>query len=299
MVLISGYLGAIGAFLTHPRTRTIRGSFSENFSCVTQHTIMHALGVLDQMPVRFLPFPKLANAETYTPDTLILKDAAEQRYWIDILERNVASVLRILHNEAETKEENTRQFEMFSKNYRAHLAKLRESPHIYGHLSVRALLNLKEQCLHEVGFKDLFCREKKKDVELSLQLFPQIIAQINQITCFKDKVRKLVENVWAGNMFDWGSMHIMDLLQSNQLTFENALKKISVPPRINQIDQFIARLETKKYEKVVIFADNSGADFVLGIIPFARFLLEQGSVVVLAANSFPAINDITVLSIIS
>ncbi len=39
--------------------------------------------------------------------------------------------------------------------------------------------------------------------------------------------------------------------------------------------------------------DNAGADIVLGMLPLARELLRMGSEVVLAANTQPAINDIT------
>ncbi|KAL9324227.1 hypothetical protein ACSQ67_009084 [Phaseolus vulgaris] len=45
--------------------------------------------------------------------------------------------------------------------------------------------------------------------------------------------------------------------------------------------------------QVIIFVDNSGADIILGIMPFARELLRRGSQVVLAANDLPSINDVT------
>ena len=48
-----------------------------------------------------------------------------------------------------------------------------------------------------------------------------------------------------------------------------------------------------RYRKALFFCDNSGADFVLGMIPFARELLKHGTDVCLVANSLPAINDIT------
>lgn len=47
------------------------------------------------------------------------------------------------------------------------------------------------------------------------------------------------------------------------------------------------------FRRVLIFVDNAGADVVLGMIPFVRELLSLGCEVVLAANSLPAINDIT------
>jgi type II pantothenate kinase len=46
----------------------------------------------------------------------------------------------------------------------------------------------------------------------------------------------------------------------------------------------------------MMFLDNSGADLVLGMLPFARVLLKQGTKVVLAANTSPSVNDITVTS---
>ncbi|OMO51484.1 hypothetical protein COLO4_37644 [Corchorus olitorius] len=45
--------------------------------------------------------------------------------------------------------------------------------------------------------------------------------------------------------------------------------------------------------QAVIFVDNSGADVILGILPFARELLRRGTQVVLAANDLPSINDVT------
>lgn len=43
----------------------------------------------------------------------------------------------------------------------------------------------------------------------------------------------------------------------------------------------------------LIFVDNSGVDIVLGILPFARQLLQRGTKVILCANRSPALNDIT------
>jgi len=47
------------------------------------------------------------------------------------------------------------------------------------------------------------------------------------------------------------------------------------------------------YTKALILLDNSGADAVLGVIPFARELVRMGVKVVLSSNSLPALNDIT------
>ena len=52
------------------------------------------------------------------------------------------------------------------------------------------------------------------------------------------------------------------------------------------------------YRRVVMFVDNAGADIVLGMLPFARELLRTGADVIVAANSQPAINDITAAELI-
>lgn len=39
--------------------------------------------------------------------------------------------------------------------------------------------------------------------------------------------------------------------------------------------------------------DNSGADFILGIVPFARELIRRGTSIIFCANKEPSLNDIT------
>lgn len=42
-----------------------------------------------------------------------------------------------------------------------------------------------------------------------------------------------------------------------------------------------------------IFVDNSGVDVILGVLPFVRALLARGTSVILCANEWPALNDVT------
>lgn len=52
-------------------------------------------------------------------------------------------------------------------------------------------------------------------------------------------------------------------------------------------------LQRSAFQRVMLFVDNAGADVVLGMLPLARELLRNGAQVVMAANSIPAINDVT------
>ncbi|GAY46165.1 hypothetical protein CUMW_094890 [Citrus unshiu] len=62
---------------------------------------------------------------------------------------------------------------------------------------------------------------------------------------------------------------------------------------IDDLETFKVKWSKKAWKKAVIFVDNSGADIILGILPFARELLRRGTQVILAANDLPSINDVT------
>ncbi|PIO55022.1 hypothetical protein TELCIR_23600, partial [Teladorsagia circumcincta] len=65
------------------------------------------------------------------------------------------------------------------------------------------------------------------------------------------------------------------------------------PWLIDSYDEFQSSLKLKPYNCAAIFVDNSGADFILGVIPFARELLRRGSRVIIVSNLSPALNDLT------
>ncbi len=49
-----------------------------------------------------------------------------------------------------------------------------------------------------------------------------------------------------------------------------------------------------RYKQAMFFCDNAGSDFVLGLMPFCRWLALRGTRVIIAANRLPALNDMTV-----
>lgn len=46
---------------------------------------------------------------------------------------------------------------------------------------------------------------------------------------------------------------------------------------IDNLDTWIERLEGPAHRQAAIFIDNSGFDAILGMLPFARFLLSRGT----------------------
>ncbi|KAJ2711861.1 hypothetical protein H4R19_003047 [Coemansia spiralis] len=318
-----GFLGATGAFFkteepptpaspatpTGPRTprrpaperRAKAYSFTENFSIAgaIADEAVGALGTLDREPSKLMALPQLVNtgAQPYHPDTVDLSQQPQQQsYWIAAMERNTHGLLDLAASGALpscTDADSQQRLERFVELYLQHLHRLRERPLAYGAMSVRALLGLREQCLHEVGLEDIFAGVKQRETDAALAALPALLEQTDTLPA-DERVRQLLQNVLAGNMFDWGSTALREELASGQLDLARARARIHWQSRFDNTDAFVRRMAAgPAYRRAVVFVDNSGADVCLGVLPFARLLVERGTVVVLAANSRPALNDVT------
>ncbi|KAJ1729003.1 hypothetical protein LPJ61_003732 [Coemansia biformis] len=321
-----GFLGATGAFFTaendaptpasaspvtaagprEPRRapaerRAKAYSFTENFSIAgaIADEAVGALGMLDREPTKLMALPQLANSsdQPYQPDTVDLsQEPQQQSYWISAMERNTNGLLDLAATGALPScgdDESRQRLERFVELYLKHLQRLRERPLAYGAMSVRALLGLREQCLHEVGLEDIFAGVKQRETDAALAALPALLAQTDALES-GERVRQLLHNVLAGNMFDWGSTALREELASGSLDLSRARARIHWKSQFDNTDAFVRRLELGgAYARAVVFVDNSGADVCLGVLPFARLLAQQGTSVVLAANSRPALNDVT------
>ncbi|CAG8442127.1 6555_t:CDS:10 [Acaulospora colombiana] len=296
-----GYLGAVGAFLKH-RTRHRACSFSEilTFPQMITEGSVNAYGILESTPTKLVVFPKLHDLTNYNPDTAMLTDSVSQHYWIDVLEDNLQSLVELAikwnSNGDDQKQDVQTRASTFDTLFRSHLTRLRDHPTMYGALTIRNLLNLREQCLHEIGFPDIFAKVKAGENKTALRDLKDLLEKVDSVQDVEGKIEFLIDNMLAGNMFDWGSSQTLEMLRKGELTFEAARKKIRKPEHLNKLRLFTERITSRakpKLKKAVIFVDNSGADIVLGVIPFARFLISMDMDVILAANSFPAVNDVT------
>ncbi|PIA15353.1 fumble-domain-containing protein, partial [Coemansia reversa NRRL 1564] len=140
-------------------------SFTENFSITGSIAdAVGSLGMLDRAPARLMALPQLDSspAQPYQPDTVDLTRAPQlQAYWISAMERNTHGLLELAEDGALELGGDAR-LEQFVALYLDHLRRLRERPLAYGAMSVRALLGLREQCLHEVGLDDIFSSIKRR-----------------------------------------------------------------------------------------------------------------------------------------
>ncbi|KAL5195807.1 Uncharacterized protein HKD37_20G057574 [Glycine soja] len=117
------------------------------------------------------------------------------------------------------------------------------------------------------------------DVLLPCRLREQVLKELG----FRDIFKKIkdVENANAISLFE-NVVHLNDAIEDEGKRLENLVRGI-----------FAGNIFDLGASQVIIFVDNSGADIILGILPFARELLRHGSQVILAANDLPSLNDVT------
>ena len=134
-----------------------------------------------------------------------------------------------------------------------------------------------------------------------MQVLPDLLQDLDSMEP-RDRLLALIQGVLAANIFDWGARECVAKYQEGLILsiYRDARERLSKRPwRVDDFDKLAAvwlrPLEegVPPYRRTVIFADNAGADIVLGLLPLARELLRMGGDVILAANALPAINDIT------
>ena len=175
-----------------------------------------------------------------------------------------------------------------------YLDALETDPTKFGRLDILAICIQRERVLRQFKFDDPYRLVKATQNEAALAILPQVIAELDA-TPAGARATLLVEGIFAGNIFDLGVEPTLELFKSGQLDFYGTRAKLKPRPwHVDGLDLWVDRwLHHPPYRSAILFVDNAGVDIVLGMIPFARFLLDRGTNVVLTANSTPSLNDIT------
>ncbi|KAJ1353335.1 hypothetical protein KIN20_009941 [Parelaphostrongylus tenuis] len=243
------------------------------------------------------PFPLLAeNIQVYKPDVADLNlDCEAREFWIHTFEKSVDGVVKKAIESQTNCSTALQRVQVFREKFLEQLRIIREKPFAYGNSNVRNLLDLREQLLNEQDFDDSYLSQKTMENAAAVSELSSLLKSIDEIVSDRQRLFRVTRGLLAGNVFDWGAQKVIEMMESKDgLSFSLAIS--SIPDRpwlIDAYDEFEFSLESKSYNCAAIFVDNSGADFVLGVIPFARELLRRGSKVILISNLSPALNDLT------
>ncbi|KAK9129184.1 hypothetical protein Sjap_009671 [Stephania japonica] len=215
--------------------------------------------------------------------------------WVDLFLNSVTSFRQRAENDTTVPDAHSKA-EKFAQRYTEMLEEMKKDPESHGGPPDCILLcRLREQVLRELGFRDIFKKVKDEENAKAISLFGDVVHLNDSIEEEDTRVENLVRGIFAGNIFDLGSAQLAEIFAKDGMSFLASCQNLVPRPWvIDDLNAFKLKWSKKLWKKVIIFVDNSGADIILGILPFARELLRHGSqVVVLAANDLPSINDVT------
>jgi len=246
-----------------------------------------------------VPLPLLADPKNYIACTMDLITQAEQRdYWLGSFARHFRrlldeAVVVAVHDGNEETDARARA-DQCAGEFGDILDALAADPEQLGQLDILGVCNLREQVLRRGQFDDPYRLAKQRENVAALALLPALLVELDPLED-KKRIERLIEGVFAGNIYDLGATDVADELAAHGVDFHGTRKKLAPRPwLIDHLDAWQERLDKgPAYRAAVMFVDNAGCDVVLGMIPLARELLKRGTEVILTANTLPTLNDIT------
>jgi type II pantothenate kinase len=243
--------------------------------------------------------PLLADAAGYEPATWELTyDEARRGYWVDLFRDHFPKLLAEAEREAadlgQDLDDLRQRGEAAERELSAYLDDVSAQPAQYAPLTILDLCWQRERVLRRHGFEDPYRLAKKRENEQSLGRLPAVLAELDALPPAQQR-EAVVRGLFAGNIFDLGASKTIDMFQDgNAVDFHGTLAKLKPRPWfVDDLDAWLERLQGPAHRAALIFVDNAGPDVVLGIMPFARMLLQRGTRVILTANSAASLNDVT------
>lgn len=241
-------------------------------------------------------FPLLADPATYVACQWDLTYDPERRaYWIGVFRDHFPTLIAEARREAADRGvDQDAALEQAQLRFDEHLDIVTRAPGAFGRLDVMAFCWKRETVLHELAIPDPYRLVKQLENASALALIPALLAELDALSP-ADRTAKLIEGVFAGNIFDMGALETIEMFEQGPVNFDQVRGKLKPRPwRFDALDAWQDRLHDATAPRAaILFVDNAGPDIVLGMIPFARDLVARGTTVVLAANTEPSLNDVT------
>lgn len=239
---------------------------------------------------------QLKNPDQYRPfDWSLLAHPGDFDYWVGLFEKFPDNIERRLHEDGLTGPGHEERWAAFRDEYATGMAVIRDNPRTpEGEVTTITLCRFRQGMLRKHGFIDPYVQVKAHENAAAVRLYRETVGRIDACP-IPQRWELLLRALFAGNMFDLGAPITADLYHNGQMNFLDSLGRVPDRPWfIDDADALRERLYPKPaYRQILFFVDNAGTDIVLGVIPTVRELAREGSRVVMAANSLPALNDMT------
>lgn len=109
------------------------------------------------------------------------------------------------------------------------------------------MLEYQEDILRSNSFKDFWQAQKEKETSVALSEFSDRITFLDSIENPDDKWLELALGILAGNVFDWGSKAVMDILEAEtEFNLSHAMSTIEKRPWFSDdLDPWIERIKVR------------------------------------------------------
>ncbi len=236
---------------------------------------------------------QLRNVAAYRPCDWDLKaDADGRAYWLHHFREHAEVLLPLIA--AEHPEASATERAAFRADYLAIFEHVAAHPEAYPRIDILLFDELRTELQARYGYRDPFRGLKARETDAALALLPGVLAEIDAAAPAAQR-ELIAAGLMAGNIFDLGSRATIQRYREGLTAFDTT--RATQPGRpwaVDDVEAWWRRWEEgPPYAHVVFFVDNAGSDIVLGCLPLVRWVLAAGSRVTLAANSEPALNDVT------
>jgi uncharacterized protein with ATP-grasp and redox domains len=240
-------------------------------------------------------FCLLKEPDSYAPNQPdLLADAEAREYWFQRFGTHFDNEI-VSHAQKQFGPGAYDRIEEAAAEFKQAIDDLRGSSDHPGASAVIELGHRRQQILREKDLEDPYLLVKEQENTSAIELYPEVLNDLQSIPRDETWIQ-LVEACLAGNVFDLGNATEFGKggREAFLASFENLAQR---PWLIDDFDRFEADLieagAIAKWSKGVAFVDNAGCDFVLGLLPLVRELALHGTQIVLAANTYPVLNDLT------
>jgi len=249
-----------------------------------------------------VPFCKLLDPATYVACPWDLRtDAEGRRFWSDffkqhidtLVEQGVLAQVRRGADEGEARDRARRCAGRLRERIDAFDARPADAPRP---VTILTYDRWRDGLLRDFGFPDPLMDLKARENERAAALLAGVCRRLDALPP-RERLRSIIEGVFAGNLFDLGAKDTAErFLADDAPSFDATRARLKPRPwLIDDYEAIEARwLEGPAYRKAVVFIDNAGSDFVLGMVPLMRWLALRGTRVLLVANELATLNDMTI-----
>ena len=146
---------------------------------LSAQTLNLQVGVLHFTP-SCEPFPLLLEPSKYIVNTIdINDDEAEMSYWIGILQDQIPVVMEKAASSEGNTVESLKRAANFGRAFDLYLSRYRNAPGSFGKMGLSDLFELREECLREAGFQDVYKMDKERENAAALEALPDLLAELD------------------------------------------------------------------------------------------------------------------------